>query len=66
MTLCSACFNAVAAVSPAIPAPTIGMFSWTVSPLETIVDRYQKHSVGRFVDTGDDIRKFAFVLQIWR
>ena len=66
MTLCPACFNAVAAVRPAIPAPTIRMFSWTVLPLEPIVDRYQRHCAGKFIDTGDAVRKFAFVLQIRR
>ena len=40
VTLCPACFNAVAAVRPAIPAPTIMIFSWTVLLLEPIVDRY--------------------------
>jgi len=49
VTLCPACFNAVAAVRPAIPAPTIRMFSWTVLPLEPIVKRYQRHCARRLL-----------------
>jgi hypothetical protein len=66
VTLCPACFRAVAAVRRAIPAPTIRMFSWTVLPLEPIVDQYQRYCAGRFIDTGNAGRKFAFVLQVWR
>jgi hypothetical protein len=40
VTLCPACFNAVAAVSPAIPAPTMRMLSCSELVLEPMLSRY--------------------------
>lgn len=37
VTLCPACFNAVAAVRPAIPAPTMSMLSSMLLSQEPIV-----------------------------
>lgn len=37
MTLCPACFNAVAAVRPAIPAPMMRIFSCMALSLEPMV-----------------------------
>lgn len=63
MTLCPACFNAVAAVRPAIPAPTMRTFSCTVLSLEPIVlMRYMSSFLERWSKTAI-LRGFDCVVQ---